>query len=60
MASIDSLRTLLIEELKDIYDAENRLTKALPKLIKKSTHDELTTALQDHLEQTEEHVARIE
>jgi ferritin-like metal-binding protein YciE len=60
MASIDSLRTLLIEQLKDIYDAENRLTKALPKLIKKSTHDELKTALQDHLEQTEEHVARIE
>lgn len=60
MASIDSLRTLLIEELKDIYDAENRLTKALPKLIKKSTNDELKTAIQDHLEQTEEHVARIE
>jgi ferritin-like metal-binding protein YciE len=60
MASIDSLRALLIEELKDIYDAENRLTKAIPKLIKKSTHDELKSALQDHLEQTEEHVARIE
>lgn len=60
MASIDSLRTLLIEELKDIYDAENRLTKAIPKLIKKSTHDELKSALQHHLEQTEEHVSRIE
>jgi ferritin-like metal-binding protein YciE len=60
MASIDSLRTLLIEELKDIYDAESRLTKAIPKLIKKTTHDELRTALQNHLEQTEEHVARIE
>jgi ferritin-like metal-binding protein YciE len=60
MASIDSLRTLLIEELKDIYDAENRLTKAIPKLIKKTTHDELRTALQNHLEQTEEHVSRIE
>jgi ferritin-like metal-binding protein YciE len=60
MASIDSLRALLIEELKDIYDAESRLTKALPKLIKKSTHEELKTAIQDHLEQTEEHVARIE
>ena len=34
MASIDSLRTLLIEQLKDIYDAEKRLTKAIPKLIK--------------------------
>jgi ferritin-like metal-binding protein YciE len=60
MASIDSLRALLIEELKDIYDAENRLTKAIPKLVKKSTNDQLKTALQDHLAQTEEHVSRIE
>jgi ferritin-like metal-binding protein YciE len=60
MPSVDSLRTLLIEELKDIYDAEQRLTKAIPKLIKKSTHEELKTALQDHLELTEEHVSRIE
>ena len=60
MASIDSLRTLLIEQLKDIYDAEKRLTKAIPKLIKASTHDELKTALQAHLGQTEEHVSRLE
>jgi ferritin-like metal-binding protein YciE len=60
MPGVDSLRTLLIEELKDIYDAEQRLTKAIPKLIKKSTHEELKTALQEHLEQTEEHVSRIE
>lgn len=60
MASIDSLRTLLIEQLKDIYDAEKRLTKAIPKLIKKSTNDELKTALQHHLDETDEHVARIE
>jgi ferritin-like metal-binding protein YciE len=60
MASIDSLRALLIEELKDIYDAENRLTKAIPKLVKKATNDQLKTALQDHLAQTEEHVSRIE
>jgi ferritin-like metal-binding protein YciE len=60
MPSIDSLRALMIEELKDIYDAENRLTKAIPKLVKKSTNDQLKTALQDHLAQTEEHVSRIE
>ena len=60
MANIESLRTLLIDELKDIYDAENRLTKAIPKLIKKSTNDQLQTALRDHLAQTEEHVSRIE
>ena len=60
MASIDSLLTLLVEQLKDIYDAEKRLTKAIPKLIKKSTNDELRTALQSHLGETEEHVARLE
>jgi ferritin-like metal-binding protein YciE len=60
MPSIDSLRTLLAEQLKDIYDAEKRLTKALPRLIKKSTNDELKTAFQHHLDETEEHVARLE
>ena len=60
MASIDSLRTLLVEQLKDIYDAEKRLTKAIPKLIKKSTSDELKTALQHHLDETEEQVGRLE
>jgi ferritin-like metal-binding protein YciE len=60
MASIDSLRTLLVDQLKDIYDAEKRLTKAIPKLIKKSTHDELRSALEDHLGETEQHVSRLE
>ena len=60
MPAIDSLRTLLIEQLKDIYDAEKRLTKAIPKLIKNATNDELKSALREHLEQTEEHVARVE
>ena len=60
MAGIDSLRTLLIEQLKDIYDAEKRLTKAIPKLIKAATNDELKMALQEHLGQTQEHVARLE
>ena len=60
MASIDSLRTLLVDQLKDIYDAEKRLTKAIPKLIKKSTSDELKTALQHHLDETEEQVGRLE
>ena len=60
MPSIDSLRTLLVEQLKDIYDAEKRLTKAIPKLIKKSTNDELKTAFQHHLDETEEQVARLE
>src|SRR5262249_34015516 len=48
------------EQLKGIYDAEKRLTKAIPKLIKNATNDELKSALREHLEQTEEHVARVE
>lgn len=60
MATIDSLTTMLIDELKDIYDAEKRLTKAIPKLMKASTNDELRSALEHHLGETEEHVSRIE
>jgi ferritin-like metal-binding protein YciE len=60
MPSMDSLQDLLEDEIKDIYDAEKQLTKALPKLIKKATSSELKTALQNHLRETERHVARLE
>jgi ferritin-like metal-binding protein YciE len=60
MAPIDSLRTLLVMQLKDIYDAEKRLTKAIPRLIKKSTNDQLVAALENHLDETQEQVSRIE
>jgi ferritin-like metal-binding protein YciE len=60
MASIDSLNALLLEELRDIYDAEKRLTKAIPKMAKAATNDELRTALQEHLQETEQQVARLE
>ena len=60
MASIDSLQTLLTNDLRDLLDAENRLTKALPKLAKAAAHDDLRTALEHHLEETEEHVTRLE
>jgi len=60
MAGIDSLDTLLEEELRDIYDAEKQLTKALPKLAKKATHEELKAAFQQHLGQTEQHIERLE
>ena len=39
MATVDSLKSLLIEQLKDLYDAEKRLTKAFPKLAKASTNE---------------------
>lgn len=60
MPEIDSLETMLHEELKDLYDAEKRLTKALPKMIKKATSDELRAALEEHLTETETHVSRLE
>ncbi|MDQ6622284.1 MAG: ferritin-like domain-containing protein [Verrucomicrobiota bacterium] len=57
---IDSLKTLLEEELNDIYSAEKQLTKALPKMVKKATSDDLKAALEDHLEVTEGQVTRLE
>ena len=60
MPNVDSLEELLQDELKDIYDAEKQLTKALPKMVKKATANELKQAFQDHLGQTEEHVKRLE
>src|SRR5215203_5777630 len=54
------LKELFVEELKDIYWAEKHLTKALPKMKKASTSDELANAFEDHLAVTEEHVARAE
>ena len=60
MASIDSLNELLVAELRDLYDAEQRLTKAIPKLVEASSHGELRDALNTHLVQTQQHVARLE
>ncbi|HVH27959.1 MAG TPA: ferritin-like domain-containing protein [Vicinamibacterales bacterium] len=60
MATVDSLHTLLVEELRDIYDAEKRLTKAIPKMAKAATNDDLRTALKEHLAETEQQVVRLE
>lgn len=60
MPGLESLEELLQEEVKDLYDAEKQLTKALPKLAKKATSPELKEAIEEHLGQTEEHVARLE
>jgi len=60
MASMDTLNELLQEELKDIYDAEKQLTKALPKLAKKASAEELKEAIEEHLHQTEQHIERLE
>ena len=58
--SKEGLKELYVEELKDIYNAENQLVKALPKLAKAAASDELRQGFEEHLEQTKEHVARLE
>jgi ferritin-like metal-binding protein YciE len=58
--SMDSLRDLYVDELKDLYNAENQLVKALPKMAKKASAPELKRAFQDHLKQTRGHVDRLE
>ena len=60
MATMDSLEDLLKDEIKDIYDAEKQLTKALPKLIKAATAADLKKALANHLKETDGHIARLE
>jgi ferritin-like metal-binding protein YciE len=60
MATVDSLHALLQEELKDIYDAEKQLTKALPKLAKKASAPDLKAGFEAHLQQTEEQIDRLE
>ena len=57
---LDSLETLYIEELRDLYNAENQLLKALPKMAKGAASPELKLAIEDHLEQTKEHVERLD
>jgi ferritin-like metal-binding protein YciE len=56
----ESLRELYIDELKDLYSAETQLVKALPKLAKAATNDDLRQGFEEHLRQTSEHVSRLE
>lgn len=60
MSKITSPRDLLVEELKDLYSAENQLVKALPKMAKAATSEELQQAFETHLQETEVHVQRLE
>src|SRR5215213_11000909 len=56
----NSLRELFIEELRDAYDAEKRLARALPKLSKAATSESLQMAFADHAAETEDQVTRLE
>jgi len=58
--SLDSLREVYLEDLKDIYNAEQQLTKALPKLANNTTSPQLKKLIETHLEETEGHVKRLE
>lgn len=58
--SIDNLQDLMLHELQDLLSAEHQLLKALPKMASSATSPELQTAFLTHLEQTKEHVARLE
>ena len=56
----ETLQDLYLEQLKDLYDAENQLIKALPKMAKAASSPELRNAFEEHLVQTKEHAQRIE
>jgi ferritin-like metal-binding protein YciE len=56
----NSLRGLFVDELKDIFSAENQITKALPKMAKAATSDELREGFEEHLEQTKGHIDRLQ
>jgi ferritin-like metal-binding protein YciE len=55
-----SLNDLLVEQLKDLYSAENQLIKALPKMAKAATNPDLKAGFQEHLEQTRGQATRLE
>ncbi len=55
-----NLRDALVDEIKDIYNAEKQVVKALPKMVKGATNDELREALESHLEETQNQVSRLE
>jgi ferritin-like metal-binding protein YciE len=58
--NIEDLRTLYVTSLKKALDMEQKITKALPTMIEKSTDTELATAFRNHLTQTQQHVAKVQ
>jgi ferritin-like metal-binding protein YciE len=60
MPEVENLHEALIDEIKDLYNAEKQLTKALPKMAKKATNRQLRDAITSHLKETQGHVRRLE
>jgi ferritin-like metal-binding protein YciE len=58
--ALKSLYDLMVEELKDLYNAEKQLTKALPKMAKNASNEKLKRAFEDHLKETENQITRLE
>jgi ferritin-like metal-binding protein YciE len=56
----DSLRQFYVEQLRDLYNAENQIVKALPKMTEKATHPMLKDAFRLHTEQTQQHIDRLQ
>lgn len=57
---LKTLQDLFVHELQDLHSAETQLVRALPKMAKAASHPELKSGFQQHLEQTREHVSRLE
>jgi ferritin-like metal-binding protein YciE len=57
---LNTLQDLFVDQIKDLYNAEGQLVKALPKMAKAASHPELQQAFSEHLEQTKHHVERLE
>jgi ferritin-like metal-binding protein YciE len=57
---LKSLQDLFADEIRDLYSAETQIVKALPKMAKAASSPELKQAFEEHLEQTKEHVNRLE
>lgn len=57
---LNTLHDLFIQELKDLYSAETQLVKALPKMAKAATNDDLKAGFEEHLEETKVHVERLQ
>jgi ferritin-like metal-binding protein YciE len=59
MPALHSLHDLLVDEIKDLFYAENALVKALPRMARAATNDQLRAGFRDHLKETKVHVARL-
>lgn len=60
MPALNTLRDLLVDELRDLHNAEKQLLKALPKMAKAASHEDLKEGFNEHLQQTQEHVDRLD